>query len=119
MFRTMLIGKLHRAVVTATRIDDPCLFLVDPDLLDEVGILAGEQIQVTVVQNSRSFTTAAIPGVRGSREVVVCGPAARDVQPGDQVIIAAYGLVPAGEAVRHQARSVTLGPANANAMAVA
>lgn len=112
MLRSLLIGKLHRATVTAVRMDYEGSIAIDPELLDASGILVSERVLIADVENGQRFETYVIPALRGSHEVMVNGAAARLVQVGDHLIICAFGLIPDAEAVRHRPRVVLMGPGN-------
>jgi len=112
MLRSMLIGKLHRASVTATRMDYEGSIAIDPDLIEAAGILVSERVLIADVENGNRFETYVIPAARGSHEVMVNGAAARLVQVGDHLIICAFGLVTNGEAAHHQPRVVLIGAGN-------
>lgn len=107
MFLTMLKAKLHRATVTQADLDYEGSISVDTELLEAAGILPHEQVDVLNINNGARFTTYAIPAPRGSKTIGVNGAAARLVQAGDKVIIAAYCQLPAEEA-RNYAPSVVL-----------
>lgn len=55
MQRTMLVGKLHRAIVTDRSIDYEGSIEIDEDLMDEVGILSYEQVHVYNINNGNRF----------------------------------------------------------------
>ncbi len=107
MLLTMMKAKLHRATVTQADMHYEGSISIDQDLLDASGILPHEQVDVLNINNGARFTTYAIVAGRGSREIGVNGAAARLVQPGDKVIIVAYGQMPAEEA-RNYAPNVVL-----------
>jgi aspartate 1-decarboxylase len=104
---TMMKGKLHRATVTQSDLHYEGSISIDKDLLDASGILPHEQVDVVDIDNGQRFTTYAIEAPRGSRVIGVNGAAARLVQPGDKVIIIAYGQLDAAEA-RNYAPNVVL-----------
>ena len=107
MLLTMMKGKLHRATVTQADMHYEGSISIDKDLLDASGILPHEQVDVLDIDNGQRFTTYAIEAPRGSRVIGVNGAAARLVQPGDKVIIIAYGQLDAAEA-RNYAPTVVL-----------
>lgn len=90
MKRTMLGGKIHRAVVTEANVDYEGSVSVDEDLLDAAGILPGEVVHIWDVTNAARLTTYAIAAARGSGAVCVNGAAAHLVSAGDLVIIASF-----------------------------
>jgi len=68
-------------------------------------------LQIYNVNNGERFATYVIGGQRRG-EVVLNGAAARLVQPGDEVIIAAYASFEPAEAARHQPVVVLLDARN-------
>ncbi len=100
MKRILLKSKIHRARVTDRRLDYEGSAAIDTSLLEEVGIIPYEQIHIYNMSNGHRLETYAIPAPAGSGEVCVNGAAARLAEVGDEIIIAAYGLVEEGEAHR-------------------
>lgn|SRR3990167_4961816 len=98
MLLTMLKGKLHQARVTQAELHYEGSCAIDEDLLDLVGIIPNEQIQIYNVSNGNRFTTYAITAPRGSRMISVNGAAALMASPKDTVIIVAYATFKAEEA---------------------
>ncbi|MBN8525742.1 MAG: aspartate 1-decarboxylase [Planctomycetes bacterium] len=98
MLREMLIGKLHRGVVTECRLDYEGSLTVDQDLLDAAGILLHQKVQVLDINNGNRIETYVIPGERGSRHLMVNGAAARLFHKGDRVIVCAFGIMDDAEA---------------------
>jgi aspartate 1-decarboxylase len=93
MRRIMLKSKIHRATVTAARVDYEGSITIDRDLMAAADIFEYEQVHVLDVTNGRRLITYAIPGAEG--EICINGAAARLVEVGDTVIIISYGgLVP-------------------------
>jgi aspartate 1-decarboxylase len=104
---TLMKAKLHRATVTQADLHYEGSISIDKDLLDASGILPHERVDVLDIDNGQRFTTYAIEAPRGSRVIGVNGAAARLVQPGDKLIIIAYGQLDAAEA-RNYAPTVVL-----------
>ncbi|MCG8441276.1 MAG: aspartate 1-decarboxylase [Caulobacterales bacterium] len=113
MLLTMMKSKLHRAAVTQADLDYEGSIAIDPDLLDAAGILPHEQVDVWNITNGQRFTTYAIVAPRGGRVVAVNGAAARQVQPGDRIIIATWAQMDAEAARVHEPTVVLLDEANA------
>ena len=67
--------------------------LTDPDLIEAAGLVEGERVQIVNLNNGERLETYVIPGERGTGQVCLNGPAARKVQPGDIVIVIAYGMM--------------------------
>ncbi|WP_070121113.1 aspartate 1-decarboxylase [Bacillus marinisedimentorum] len=101
MFRTMMNGKIHRAVVTEANLDYVGSITIDEDLLDCVGMTANEKVQIVNNNNGARFETYIIPGERGSGVICLNGAAARLVQKGDTVIIISYALIPEEKVKNH------------------
>jgi aspartate 1-decarboxylase len=112
MLRTLMHAKLHGARVTDHNLDYQGSITIDKDLLDAVGILPHERVQVVDKNNGARFETYVFEGPRGGGDVVVNGAAARLVARGDEVIIIAYGQFTDEEAARHRPRIAILGPGN-------
>jgi aspartate 1-decarboxylase len=86
----LMHGKLHRVTVTAANVDYIGSISIDPELMEKVGILPLEEVDVVNLNNAQRWSTYAIPGVKGSREICPNGGAALLCQPGDMLIIYAY-----------------------------
>ncbi|KGX92138.1 aspartate decarboxylase [Pontibacillus halophilus JSM 076056 = DSM 19796] len=93
MMRTMMKSKIHRARVTEADLNYVGSITIDANLLDEVGILPHEKVQIVNNNNGARLETYVIPGERNSGVVCLNGAAARLVQPGDIVIVVSYALV--------------------------
>ncbi|EGZ46388.1 aspartate 1-decarboxylase [Neisseria wadsworthii] len=112
MFRTMLGGKIHRAVVTEADLNYVGSITVDQDLLDAAGICVNEKVQIVNNNNGERFETYTIPGERGSGVVCLNGAAARLVQKGDIVIIMSYVMLSEPEISAHEPKVVLLDERN-------
>ena len=91
MLRTMLTGKIHCATVTETRLNYEGSITIDRALMDAAGFLPGELVHILNVNNGLRIETYCIPGKRKSGTICLNGAAARWAQPGDTVILLAYG----------------------------
>jgi|SRR5690625_549776 len=94
----MMVGKIHRATVTQADLHYVGSITVDVDLLEAADLPVGQQVDVVNITNGSRLTTYVIPGERGSGEICINGAAAHHVQPGDLVIIIAYGMLADAEA---------------------
>ncbi len=103
---TMLKGKIHRAVVTQAELDYVGSITVDPALLEAAGILEYEYVQVVDIENGNRFETYTIAGERDSGMICLNGAAARQVLPGDHVIIMSYASMTEQEAETHRPKVV-------------
>jgi aspartate 1-decarboxylase len=106
MLITMLKSKIHRATITETNLSYAGSLTLDPLLIEAAGMLVNEHIQVVNISNGARFETYIIPGQRGSGAVCLNGAAARLGEPGDLVIVLAYGLMDPDEARAHVPRIV-------------
>lgn len=111
MTLTLLKAKLHRATVTAADLNYEGSIALGPDLRRAAGLLEYERVEIYNCNNGARFATYVIAGKRRG-EVMLNGAAARLVQPGDQVIIAAYANFAPDEAKRHQPTVVLLDAKN-------
>lgn len=91
-------SKLHRLTVTEADLNYVGSISLDPDLLEAAGLVEGEKVQIVNINNGERFETYTIIGERGSGQVCLNGPAARRVQPGDVIIVIAYGMMTLEEA---------------------
>ncbi|MCJ7839483.1 aspartate 1-decarboxylase [Lederbergia sp. NSJ-179] len=112
MFRTMMNGKIHRATVTEANLNYVGSITIDRDILDAVGMVANEKVQIVNNHNGARFETYIIEGEKGSGVICVNGAAARLVQPGDIIIIISYALIPAEELLSHQPKIAIMTPDN-------
>ena len=112
MQRTLLHGKLHRVTVTAAELNYIGSCAIDQNLLDAANIMEYEQIDLWNVTNGERFTTYAISAPSGSGVISVNGSAARRVQIGDILIIAAFAQVDASELNIFTANVVFVNEAN-------
>jgi len=93
MFRTMMKAKLHRATVTEADLNYVGSITIDRELLEKVGILPHEKVQIVNNNNGARLETYVIPGEKGSGVICLNGAAARLVHKGDTVIIISYAMV--------------------------
>lgn len=112
MFRTMMNGKIHRATVTEANLNYVGSITIDKDILDAVGIVANEKVQIVNNNNGARLETYVIEGERGSGVVCLNGAAARLVQPGDIVIIISYALVSEDKVATHRPRVALMNAEN-------
>ncbi|GIN60770.1 aspartate 1-decarboxylase [Robertmurraya siralis] len=112
MFRTMMNGKIHRARVTEANLNYVGSITIDEEILEAVGMVANEKVQIVNNHNGARFETYIIPGKRGSRVICINGAAARLVQEGDVVIIISYALVAEENIHAHQPKVAIMNEKN-------
>jgi aspartate 1-decarboxylase len=93
MFITSLKGKIHGATVTEANLNYMGSITIDEALLEASGIRPNEKVQIVNNNNGNRFETYVIKGEKNSGVICLNGAAARMVQPGDKVIIIAYGIM--------------------------
>lgn len=111
MMLTMLKSKLHRATVTDANLEYEGSISICPKLIKAAGFKLFEQVDIYNCNNGARFHTYVILGKEG--EICLNGAAARHVQKGDIVIIAAYVGVTDSEADKHEPVCIFLTPQNA------
>jgi aspartate 1-decarboxylase len=106
MHRFMLKSKLHRATVTAARLDYAGSITLDADLMDAADIVDHERVLVVDVDNGARLETYAIPGPRRSGTVCMNGAAARLVHEGDRIIVMTFAGIDEQDVRTHRPRVV-------------
>ena len=89
----VLKSKLHCVKVTEANLNYMGSITIDEDLMDAVGLIAGERVYIVNNNNGERFDTYVIKGERGSGCVCLNGAAARKVQVGDIIIVMSYALM--------------------------
>lgn len=112
MHLNMLKAKIHRASVTHAELHYEGSCAIDGTLLDASGIREYEQIHIYNVNNGERFSTYAIRADEGSGVISINGAAAHRAQPGDIIIICAYGGYDEAEAAKHKPTLVYVDRAN-------
>jgi aspartate 1-decarboxylase len=112
MHLNMLKAKIHRASVTHAELHYEGSCAIDGDLLDASGIREYEQIHIYNVNNGERFSTYAIRADEGSGVISINGAAAHRAQPGDIIIICAYGGYSEAEVAQHKPTLVYVDRAN-------
>ena len=91
-------SKIHRAVITEANLNYIGSITIDEELMDAVGIIEGERVQIVNNNNGERLETYVIKGERHSGQICLNGAAARTAQVGDIVIIIAYAWMTPEEA---------------------
>jgi len=91
-------SKIHRVRVTGADLNYIGSITIDEDLMDAANIIEGEKLQIVNNNNGERLETYAIPGKRGSGEIILNGAAARKVAAGDIVILMSYAWMNIEEA---------------------
>ena len=104
----LMHAKLHRVTVTEANVNYVGSITIDRDLMDKVGILPLEEVDVINLNNGKRWSTYAIAGAAGGGGICPNGGAALLCQPGDLLIIIAYEYCDRALVIRdgHQAKVV-------------
>lgn len=111
-YRKLLAAKIHRATVTAADVNYEGSMTVPPELLAAAGISVYESLHVWNVTRGSRLETYAIEGLPGSHDICANGAAAHLIRPGDQVILAAYAMIPEANAKSHQPKLIFVNEKN-------
>jgi len=86
----ILKSKIHRAKGTAGNVQYEGSLTIDKDLMEKVGLVPFERILCSNMANAARFETYAIPGVGGSKQIVLNGAAAHLGKAGDRLTIMSF-----------------------------
>ncbi len=98
MYIEVLKSKIHRVKVTEADLDYVGSIGIDEDLMDAVGIIENEKVQVLNLNNGERIETYVIREKRGSGIICMNGPAARKALKNDIVIVVSYAMMQLDEA---------------------
>ena len=98
MFIEICKSKIHRVTVTGADLQYVGSITIDEDLMDAANLIENEKVQVVNINNGERFETYVIRGRRKSGDIILNGPAARKVAPGDIIIIVSYATIDFEEA---------------------
>ena len=104
----LMHAKLHRVRVTEANVNYVGSITIDRDLMDKVGILPLEKVDVINLNNGKRWSTYALPGEAGKKGICPNGGAALLCQPGDILIIIAYEEIDRAEVLKHGHRAKVL-----------
>lgn len=80
-------AKLHRVRVTEANRDYVGSITIDRELLEKVGILPLEEVEIVNIDNGNRWCTYVLPGEAGKGQICPNGGGALLCQPGDTLII--------------------------------
>jgi aspartate 1-decarboxylase len=109
----LLKSKIHRARVTAASLDYEGSLTVALDLMEKVRLAPYERVLCSNLANGERFETYAIPGRRGSGEIVLNGATAHLGKVGDRLTIMSYACLDEALAKKWEPRVIVLGEQNA------
>jgi len=90
--RWLMRSKIHNATVTEANLAYVGSITIDEDLVDMVGLWAGERVLVVSNTSGARLETYIIAGKRGSGAICMNGAAAHLIGEGEQIIIMGFEL---------------------------
>ena len=106
MTRTFLNAKIHKAIVTDSKIEYVGSCQIDIELLNAVNILPNEKIDIYNITNGERFSTYAIEGPPGSGMICINGAACHKAGVGDYIIICTYVNLKESEIANHSPKVI-------------
>jgi len=100
----MILKKVLKAKITKIKITERVLYYqgsigIDKEILEKVGLQANDAVHVLNYNNGERFETYIIEEVRGSKKVILYGPAVHKGKVGDDVCILAYAFTTEDERI--------------------
>ena len=92
MLHQVLKSKLHRAMITAADVEYEGSIEIPIDLMDTVGLWAGEKVLVASITTGNRLETYVQAGPPGTGHIIINGGAAHRIKKGERVAIMAFGL---------------------------
>ncbi|MBN9319180.1 MAG: aspartate 1-decarboxylase [Caulobacterales bacterium 68-7] len=90
--RWLMRSKIHNATVTEANLAYVGSITIDEDLIDAVGLWAGEKVLVVSNTSGARLETYVIAGRRGSGAICVNGAAAHLIGEGEEIIVMGFEL---------------------------
>jgi len=90
--REILRSKIHKATVTKADVSYIGSITIDGNLMEMVGLFAGEKVLVVDLSNGERIETYVIEGVKDSGAIEINGAAAHKIKEGDEVIIIGFEI---------------------------
>jgi aspartate 1-decarboxylase len=90
--RWLMRSKIHNATVTEANLSYVGSITIDQDLLDRVGLWAGERVLVVSNTSGARLETYIIAGERASGAMCTNGAAAHLIGQGEQIIVMGFEL---------------------------
>ena len=110
---TLLKSKIHRAAVTGVDMGYEGSIVIDPLLMEEVGLRRYEKVLVANLNNGNRFETYAIEGKRGEGQIMLNGATAHLGKAGDRLTIFAFASIGEAEATQFSPKIIQLDKDNA------
>ena len=107
-----LIGRIHRATLTACTFSLVRRLVVDAELMRLAGFESMQLVDVHNMDREARTTTRIVPAPAGSRKIVLLGRTRVHHRPGDRIVVCAYLHGWPGDQDVIKPRLVVLGPHN-------
>ena len=108
----LLKSKIHRATVTGGNVKYEGSLTIAIDLMEKAGLQEYERILCGNMANGERFETYAIPGQRGSGQIIMNGAVAHLGKKGDLLTIMNFAVVDKKQAAKWKPRVIVLGKGN-------
>jgi aspartate 1-decarboxylase len=108
----LLKSKIHRATVTGGNVKYEGSLSIAIDLMEKVGLHEYEKILCGNMANGERFETYAIPGKRGSGQIIMNGAVAHLGKKGDLLTIMNFAVMDKKKAAKWKPRVIVLGKGN-------
>ena len=108
----LLKSKIHRATVTGGNVKYEGSLTIAVDLMEKVGLHPYEKILCGNMANGERFETYAIPGQRGSGQIIMNGAVAHLGKKGDLLTIMNFATFGKAKAEKWKPRVIVLGKGN-------
>ena len=108
----LLKSKIHRATVTGGNVKYEGSLTIAIDLMEKAGLQPYEKILCGNMANGERFETYAIPGPRGSGQIIMNGAVAHLGKKGDLLTIMNFATFDQAKAKKWKPRVVVLGKGN-------
>ncbi|OGR53659.1 MAG: aspartate 1-decarboxylase [Elusimicrobia bacterium RIFCSPLOWO2_02_FULL_39_32] len=90
--RWLLRSKLHKAIVTESRLDYIGSITIDEDLIEKAGFWPGEKVLVSSNTTGQRLETYIMVGKQGSGTICMNGAAAHRIKVGEEIIVMGFEL---------------------------
>ena len=101
MYIKVLKSKIHRATVTGNNLHYEGSIGIDKNLLNDAGLVPGEQVHVLSETTGERLVTYIIEEPKNSNSIIINGPAAHKIKTGEIVIILSYCDIHIDELTKH------------------
>ena len=90
--RWVLRSKIHKAIVTESRLDYIGSITIDDDLIRKAGFWPGEKVLVASNTTGKRLETYVMVGRKGSGTICMNGAAAHIIKAGEEIIVMGFEL---------------------------